>query len=112
MKTGLHNRAFSTTLLAAVISLVSLCGQAQESGKRRLLDHAAPAYPALARKMALDGVVKVDALVSPDGTVKSVDVKGGSPVLTQAAVDAVRQWKWQPASRETHEIVEVKFTPQ
>jgi len=50
--------------------------------------------------------------VAQDGTVKSVEVKGGSPVLTQAALDAVRRWKWEAATRETHEIVEVKFTPQ
>lgn len=94
-----------------MLSLVSLCGQAQEAGKRRLLDHAAPAYPALARRMALEGVVRVDALVTPDGKVKSAEIKGGSPVLTQAALDAVRQWKWEPTTRETREIVEVKFTP-
>lgn len=111
MKTLLHQRAFSLVLLAGVVSLVSLCGHAQETAKRRLVDHAAPAYPELARKMALEGVVKVDALVATDGRVKSVEIKGGSPVLTQAAADAVRQWKWEPTTRETHEIVEVKFTP-
>lgn len=111
MKTALHQRAFSPALLAAILSLVSLCGQAQDVAKRRLLDHAAPVYPALARKMALEGVVRVDALVSSDGKVKSAEIKGGSPVLTQAALDAVRQWKWEPATHETHEIVEVKFTP-
>ena len=111
MKTALHQRIFSTVLLLIVLSLVTICGQAQETGKRRLVDHAAPVYPHLARKMALEGVVKVDALVAADGKVKSVEIKGGSPVLTQAASDAVRQWKWEPTTHETHEIVEVKFTP-
>lgn len=112
MKSAFDRRAFSILLLISVLSLISLCAQAQETSKRRVIDRATPAYPALARRMALEGVVKVDALVAQDGTVKSVEIKGGSPVLTQAALDAVRRWKWEPAARETHEIVELKFTPQ
>lgn len=106
-----ERRAFRIWGLIAALSLVSLCAQAQETGKRRVVDRASPAYPALARRMALEGVVKVDALVAQDGTVKSAEIKGGSPVLTEAALDAVRRWKWEPAARESHEIVEVKFTP-
>lgn len=53
--------------------------------------------------MALQGTVKIEALVSPDGTVKETQIKGGHPVLAQAAVNSVR---------ETHETVEVKFTPE
>jgi len=112
MKSAFDRRAFSIVLLIAVLSLVGISAQAQEPGKRRVVDRTTPAYPALARRMALEGVVKVDALVAQDGTVKSVEVKGGSPVLTQAALEAVRRWKWEAATRETHEIVEVKFTPQ
>ena len=62
--------------------------------------------------MALQGVVRVEAVVAPDGTVKAVDVKGGHPVLAQAAVNAVRKWKWEPAARESREPVEVKFSPE
>jgi outer membrane biosynthesis protein TonB len=61
--------------------------------------------------MALTGVVKVDALVATDGTVKTVDIKGGHPVLAQAAANTVRQWKWEPAPHESHELVEVRFAP-
>jgi hypothetical protein len=43
--------------------------------------------------------------------VKSVDVRGGHPVLAQAAQNAVRQWKWEPAPHETSELMEIKFTP-
>jgi len=62
--------------------------------------------------MALQGVVKVDALVAPDGTVKSIEVKGGHPVLAQAAANTVRRWKWEPAPHESHELVEVRFSPE
>jgi len=79
---------------------------------RKLVNQTAPAYPTLARNLALEGVVKVDALVKADGSVKSIDVKGGHPVLAQAAAKAVLNWKWEAAIRESHEIVEVKFSPE
>ena len=62
--------------------------------------------------MALEGIVKVEAIVAPDGTVRSVEVKGGHPVLAQAAVNTVRKWKWEVASKESRELVEVKFSPE
>jgi TonB family protein len=95
----------------ALSFLALIHSQAQEPSKRKLLEHPAPPYPALARGMALEGVVKVDALVAPDGNVKDVNVIGGHPVLAQAAAKAVRQWKWEPSAHESHELVQVKFSP-
>lgn len=112
MQIALHRWTLGAFVLAAVLSLVGVSTQAQESGRRRLLSHAAPAYPQLARRMSLHGVVKVDALVAPDGTMKAAEVKGGHPVLARAAVDAVRRWKWESAPHESHEVVEVKFSPE
>jgi len=51
------------------------------------------------------------ALVAPNGTVKSVEVKGGHPLLAEAAQNALRQWKFEPASHETSEFVEIQFAP-
>lgn len=103
-------------LVLALSSLVSVSPQpsnAQQEPvvKRKLLDRVAPAYPALARSMALEGSVKVEAVVAPDGTVKGVEVKGGHPVLAQAAMNAVRRWKWEAAAHESREVVELKFSP-
>jgi len=96
-----------------MLVLSAIHSQTQDAaGKRRLLDHVTPAYPTLARNLALEGVVKVDAVVASDGSVKAVDVRGGHPVLAQAAASAVRRWRWEPATRETHELVEVKFSPE
>jgi len=99
-------------LLGATPILAPLgCAAQDAASKRKLLDSRAPAYPALARNLALAGVVKADVLVAPDGSVKSVAVRGGHPVLVQAAMSAVRRWKWEAAARESHEYVEVKFSP-
>ena len=76
------------------------------------MEQVVPVYPQLARNLALEGVVKVDALVAPDGTVKTVEIKAGHPVLVQAAANAVRRWKWEPAAYESHEIVQVRFSAE
>ncbi len=54
----------------------------------------------------------MEALVAPNGTIKSLEVKGGNPVLVEAAETAIRKWKWEAASRETHEPIEVRFEPK
>jgi TonB family protein len=61
--------------------------------------------------MNIQGVVRADVTVAPNGKVKSIDLKGGHPLLGQAAQDALRQWKWEPAARESIESVELRFHP-
>jgi TonB family protein len=105
----------STILFLIVIACgctLSLHQMGAQQAARRVIERTAPAYPPLARSMALQGIVKVDALVAPDGTVKAVEIKGGHPVLAQAAVNTVRHWKWEASSHESHELVEVKFSPE
>jgi TonB family protein len=86
-------------------------GQESEETGRKLVTRVTPQYPPLCRTLRISGSVKVDALVAENGTVKSVAVKGGHPVLVEAAKSAVTQWKWVPASHETHESVELRFNP-
>lgn len=59
--------------------------------------------------MNIHGVVKVQAQVAPNGVVKSIEVVGGHPLLTQSAVTAVGHWKFEPAAHETRELIEIKF---
>jgi TonB family protein len=72
----------------------------------------APDYPELARRMQIHGVVKLEAIVRPNGSVKSTRVLGGNPVLVDAAVAAVGKWKFEPAQTETTELVQVAFSAQ
>jgi len=103
---------FRVALVILLSSLITSYSPAQDAAaKRRVVEQSAPAYPTLARAMALQGIVRVEAVVSADGSVRTVDVKGGHPVLAQAAVNAVRRWRWEPATHESREPVEVKFAP-
>lgn len=114
--TGKTVRSF--TLLAVAILfctsfLLSHRSDAQQADSpRKVVQRTAAPYPDLARSMGLQGVVKLDVLVSPEGSVKETQIKGGHPVLAQAAVNAVRRWKWEAAQHDSHEIVEVKFSPE
>jgi len=103
----------SMTILCALFIIPSYSqSQPETASKRRLVERPSPVYPTLARAIALGGTVRVEAIVSPDGSVKTVDVKGGHPVLVQAAVSAVRKWRWEQASHESREPVEVRFSPE
>jgi len=101
-------------LLAAVLAFVPTHSWAQQSpeGARKVLVKTPPAYPTLGRSMHIRGVVRVEAQVAPNGTVKAVQVKGGHPILVQAAVTAVGHWKFEPAPHETTEPIEIKFDPE
>ena len=84
--------------------------QSSNDSGRKIVRKVEPQYPAIAKRMNLGGTVKVIAMVSPDGTVKKVDAVGGSPLLVQAAQNAVSLWKFAPGT-ESKETVELHFTP-
>ena len=83
--------------------------QDEAAVERKVVSRVAPSYPDLARKLKLRGIVKLIVVIAPDGKVKSTEVMGGNPVLTQAAVDAVRQWRYEAAPEQTHGVVELRF---
>ena len=64
----------------------------------RLLSSVAPAYPQMARNQRVSGDVKIDALIDASGRVSTMKIISGPALLHQAAQDAVRQWKYQPAT--------------
>ena len=84
----------------------------RQEGTRRLEHSVVPEYPEIAERMKLIGIVQVEAMVNPDGTVRDVRVIGGHPLLAEAMVRAVKQWKYQPTPRETVEPVKFSFGTQ
>ena len=61
-----------------------------------LLHKVQPAYPALARSARIQGVVVLQAVISKQGTIENLVVLAGHPMLVPAAINAVRQWRYQP----------------
>jgi periplasmic protein TonB len=62
----------------------------------RIINRIQPIYPPLARQTRISGTVRLHAIIGKDGTIQSLEVMSGHPLLQQAALDAVRQWRYQP----------------
>jgi TonB family protein len=80
--------------------------------ERKVATRVTPFYPDLAKKMHIHGVVRVEAVVKANGSVKSTRVLGGNPVLVDSAIDAVGRWKFEPGQSETTEVVQLVFEGQ
>jgi periplasmic protein TonB len=83
----------------------------------QLLKSVAPAYPSLAKAQHIAGNVTIDALVDTSGNVADLKVISGPPLLHRAALDAVKQWKYNPALLDgqptaSHLTVTVQFRAQ
>jgi TonB family protein len=100
-------------LISGCVALSASAGSAwgQVELTRKIKSKAAPVYPELARRMSITGVVKVQITVATNGAVKNVKLVGGHPVLANAALDAVKKWRYEASSEETTGIVEFRFDP-
>src|ERR1700758_436382 len=88
------------------------CSGADETeSKRKVVSKVMPAYPDIARNLRIKGTVRIEAVVGPNGAVKSTHVLGGHPLLAQSADQAVHKWRWEAAPGESKELVDVKFDP-
>ena len=112
----------SVTLLVAAAAILmtgfasaqtnSASTSASTSSDRKVANRVTPVYPELAKKMHIHGIVRVEAIVRPNGSVKSTRVLGGNPVLVDAAADAVTKWKFETSQSETTEVVQLSFDSQ
>jgi protein TonB len=62
----------------------------------RLIRKVMPTYPILARQARITGTVRLQAVISTAGGIRSLKLISGHPLLTQAAVDAVAGWRYEP----------------
>ena len=106
-------RAFALGLLLICVGATASAPLAwgQEAISRKVKTKVAPAYPEIARRMNITGVVKVLITVTPTGSVKDVKLMGGHPVLANSAMDAVKKWHFEAGPQESTGIVEFRFDP-
>jgi periplasmic protein TonB len=88
--------------------------KSQGAQEALLIRRVEPVYPILAQRIHLSGTVELRAIISKDGSVINLEVMSGHPMLAQAAVDAVRQWRYRPTLLnnqpvEVQTFVTVKF---
>jgi TonB family protein len=103
--------------LSALWVLLLVCGfllqasapaHAQEE-TRKIKHKVAAQYPELARKNNMQGSVRVQITVTPEGKVKDPKVLGGNPVLVDAFIQALKQWEYEPGPRSTTVVVVGEF---
>jgi protein TonB len=69
---------------------------ASRVAEANLIHDVAPQYPPEAGRARIEGAVVLMAVIGKDGSVQDVRVESGLPILAQAAIDAVRQWRYKP----------------
>lgn len=75
----------------------------------KIVERVEPVYPPLARQTRIQGTVRLHAIVGTDGQVEQLEVISGHPLLIQAAMDAVRKWRYSPTTWNG-QLVEVDTT--
>jgi TonB family protein len=99
--------------LLVLLTVAASAAPAQDSNtsnqERRVVHRVNPAYPDLAKRMGISGVVKLRVTIAANGSVKLIEPLGGNPVLIKAAHDAVTSWKYTAAAEETRQSIELRF---
>jgi len=80
-------------------------------GTRALIRHVDPEYPETLQRLGIGGTVRLKVIISPGGTVESVALLGGNPVLAEAATAAVKKWIYSGSRERTTLEVSVPFSP-
>jgi protein TonB len=81
----------------------------------KLIFHPNPEYPPLAKMARIQGTVRLEAVISENGTIQDLKAVSGHPLLVKAAVDAVSRWRYQPTLLNGEPVqvvteVDVNFT--
>lgn len=61
-----------------------------------LVHRVEPVYPVIAARARIQGTVQLRAVIAKDGSIENLQVIGGHPILQQAALEAVKQWRYKP----------------
>jgi TonB family protein len=100
-----RNRIFPFLVLCVCLIAAALL----HADTRKSVKTVPPVYPAIAVKMRVEGTVKLDATIDPDGSVSDVKVVSGHQLLVQAAVEAVKKWKYESGDGKSTQTVSVEF---
>ena len=98
-------------LFASVVSMPLFSQSDDGAGERKVVTRVEPKYPPTLERLYIGGVVKLQVDVAANGTVESAQLLGGNPILGQAAIAAVKQWKYAPGSHKTRQTERLEFDP-
>jgi TonB family protein len=101
-------KLFQAAALALLVSL-ALPVPTRAADDRAVKSRVAPVYPELAKRLKVGGSIKIEATVDPDGKVVDTKTVSGNHILSTAAEEAVRKWKFVPATAQSTVEVTVNF---
>jgi len=107
-----HRGRLGVARRRALGALVLMCGLAlcaHAAEERAVKSKVAPVYPEIAKRMKIGGVVKLEVTVDAEGKVIDVKAMSGNRVLSEAAEDAVRKWKFVPGPGQSTVEVDLNF---
>jgi TonB family protein len=81
------------------------------SSEKRVVNRIEPEYPETLKRLYIGGIVRIQVTVDPSGRVASTELLGGSPILGQSAMKAVKRWKYVPAANTEKFVVQLEFDP-
>lgn len=81
---------------AAATAQAQLVRLPEAEAKKAVTHKVDPEYPPMAKQMRLSGRVQLDVFIDENGTVEKVEGNNGNPILTAAASNAVKKWKFSP----------------
>lgn len=82
-----------------------------DTSDRKLISRVEPDYPETLKRLYIGGIVKIQVTVDAAGKVQSTELLGGSPILGQSAMKAIKQWKYAPAASGEKIVVQLEFDP-
>ena len=98
-------------LFACVVSAPLFAQNEEGANERKVLTRVEPKYPPTLERMYIGGVVRLQVDIAANGTVEGAQLLGGNPILGQAAIVAVKQWKYAPANHKTQQVERLEFDP-
>lgn len=104
-------RALAPLCLLLAIVAIAPTIHSQEQSERKIITRVQPKYPEYLREHEIGGSVRLTVVVTPNGNVKSVTPVGGNPILVDAAINAVKQWKYAPSENTETLEVRLDFNP-
>ncbi|HEY2940987.1 MAG TPA: M56 family metallopeptidase [Vicinamibacteria bacterium] len=97
-----------TAAWAVPLQAAATAGQ-KRMAERKLVQKVNPVYPPEAKTKHIQGIVLLDVLISAAGDVTDAKPTKGPEELREAAASAVRQWKYEPADKDTRATITVRF---
>jgi TonB family protein len=109
MKKSLALSTLGLMICMTVVFVPASLAQKSTKTGRKVVSDVKPVYPPTLKNMHIEGLVRLTAIVLPNGSVVAVEVKGGNPILVENAVKAVKVWRYAPGPNQTEEEVVLNF---